>query len=246
MQLTRLQTGFSLIEMLVVIIVIGILASVAMQSMTATMQDVRRVKTEREMAVLAEAIAGNPALTQAGVRSDFGYVGDVGAFPPNLEALRQNPGGFSTWDGPYLPPNLAEDNAGYLLDEWGSAYSYNGITIASTGSGSTITRRIAESTGDYLLNRSSGTIKDAAEANPGAAYDDSVDIVITIPNGVGGMLSKAYHPGADGTFVLDSLPVGEHRLDIIFVPTADTLHRYVTVLPRNKLQHHYRFAEAYF
>ena len=134
--------GFSLIEMLVVIIVIGILAAVAMQSMTSTVQDVRRIKTEREMEMLAEAIAGNPGLTQNNQRSDFGYIGDVGAFPPNLQALYQNPGGYATWDGPYLPPTFAQDSTGFKIDEWGALYSYTGGTLlASTGSGSAISRK---------------------------------------------------------------------------------------------------------
>ena len=91
MYLSR-HNGFSFIELLVVIVVIGILASVAMQSMTATVEDVRRLQTEREMEMLARAIVGNPSLTKNGARSDFGYVGDVGAFPPNLQALYQSPG----------------------------------------------------------------------------------------------------------------------------------------------------------
>jgi len=82
------ESGFSLIEMLVLIVVIGILASVAMQSMTATMQDIRQTRTEREMEVLAKAIVGDPGLKQNNQRSDFGYIGDVGAFPTNLQALR--------------------------------------------------------------------------------------------------------------------------------------------------------------
>ena len=71
-----------------------------------------------------------------GSRRRFGYVGDIGAFPPNLQALYQNPGGYSTWVGPYIPPEITQDNVGYRYDEWGTAYNYSGgITIASTGGG---------------------------------------------------------------------------------------------------------------
>ena len=88
------------------IVLVGIVASVALQSMTRVTRDVRAVTTEREMEMIAEAIVGNPELTQAGVRSDFGYVGDNGAFPPNLAALVSNPGGWSTWNGPYTRPGF--------------------------------------------------------------------------------------------------------------------------------------------
>jgi len=126
--------GFGLIEVLVMIIVIGIVAATALQWMTGSVDDIRRVKTEREMAVLARAITGDPSLTQDGVRSDFGYVGDIGAFPPNLHALHTNPGGYGTWEGPYLPSGFIQDSIGYRFDEWGRAYQYSGgITITSTG-----------------------------------------------------------------------------------------------------------------
>ena len=84
----RASAGFSLIELLVMIVIVGILAAIAMQSMLGVVVDTRQVKTEREMEMLARAIVGDPNELQAGRRADFGYVGDVGAFPPDLEALR--------------------------------------------------------------------------------------------------------------------------------------------------------------
>jgi len=248
MHLTRASShGFSLIELLAVIVVIGILAAVAMQSMGTAVQDTRRVRTEREMEMLAHAIAGDPQLTQSGSRCDFGYVGDVGAFPPNLQALYQNPGGYSTWQGPYLAPGLTEDNTGYLKDEWGTNYTYaGGLTLSSTGSGTTVTRKIAPATSDYLINRLRGTVHDAADNPPGPSHASSIDLNITIPNGAGSTIVKTYHPDAAGSFSLDSLPAGQHRLEIVFTPTADTLRRKVTILPRHRGAHNYRFATALF
>ena len=241
------ESGFSLIEMLVLIVVIGIMASVAMQSMTATVQDIRQTRTEREMEMLAKAIVGDPGLKQNNQRSDFGYVGDVGAFPPNLQALYQNVSSYATWDGPYLPLGYAQDSTGFKTDEWGALYSYSGGTnINSTGSGSTITNKIADGTNDYLLNTINGTILDAANEPPGTDYVDSVDIVITYPNGSGNTASKTYSPNTTGSFTLDSIPVGTQLLRLIYTPEVDTLTRYLTVLPRHKGQTSYRFASAYF
>lgn len=241
------QRGFSLIELTIVIVVIGILAGVAMQSMTALVEDSRRVKTEREMEMLANAIVGNLAALNGGARSDFGYVGDIGAFPPNLQALYRNPGGYATWDGPYIPPGFAQDSTGFKTDEWGTLYGYSGgITIASTGSGATITKKIANAASDHLLNTLNRTIKDANDSLPGPAYDDSVDIKITIPDGSGGTVTKTYHPDSTGGFTLDSLPVGTHPLRIIYTPNVDTLFRYMTILPRHKSSLTYKFASGYF
>ena len=243
--LVKSQHGFGLVELLVLLIVVSIMIAVAMQTMTATMTDYRRVKTEREMATLATAIVGDPEKAADGSRSDFGYVGDLGAFPPNLNALRTNPG-YGTWNGPYLPSDMAADSLGFKTDEWGKVYAYSGGTvIQSTGSGSTLKHEIARSTNDYLINRLTGTIVDSAGIAPGTE-SDSISVMVTIPNGSGSLTSKIYHPNSSGQFTLDSLPVGQHSLEIIYTPANDTLHRFVQILPRHRSTTHYKFASAWF
>ncbi|HEX2898012.1 MAG TPA: prepilin-type N-terminal cleavage/methylation domain-containing protein [candidate division Zixibacteria bacterium] len=247
MKLISNNSGFSLLELTVAIIVIGLLMAVAMQSMTSVINDTRQAKTEREMELLAMSIAGDPDVTQDGGRIDFGYIGDIGAFPPNINALYSNPGGYSTWKGPYLPAGFTQDSTGLKTDEWGSAYNYSGgINITSTGSGTTVTKRIARASNDYLQNSIFGTVKDALDSLPGAIKKDSVDVKITIPNGTGSTLTKLYRPNASGTFTLDSIPVGMHPIRLIYTPNADTLFRYLTVYPRHKSSPVYKFSSAYF
>ncbi len=246
-QRIRNISGFGLIELTVVIIIVGILVAVAMQSATMIVQDARRVETEREMEMLAKAIVGDPAMLSNGHRTDFGYVGDVGSFPTNLQALYESPGGYSTWDGPYILPGLVQDSTGFKMDEWGSLYNYSGgVTITSTGSGSTITEKVADAVTDYTLNTLNGSIRDANDSVPGLVYLDSVDIKVTVPDGAGSNTTKSYSPDAAGSFTLDSLPVGTHPLRLIYTPNVDTLLRYVTILPRNKSSVSYKFASAYF
>ncbi|RME19246.1 MAG: prepilin-type N-terminal cleavage/methylation domain-containing protein [Candidatus Zixiibacteriota bacterium] len=239
--------GFGLIELTVVIIVIGILVGTAMKSLDVAVAEIRRVNTEREMARLAKGIVGDPKRVTNGVRSDFGYVGDVGAFPTTLDDLVANPGGYATWHGPYVPVDFAENANDYRFDEWGKAYTYGVTTITSTGSGTSLVQQVAASTADYLLNQAAGKVTDGADASPGLLAD-SVDIAITVPDGVGGTITKLYHPDAVGYFLMDSLPVGRHLLQVIYAPNADTLTRYLTVLPRNRADSTrvYRFAQGYF
>ncbi|HUV31613.1 MAG TPA: prepilin-type N-terminal cleavage/methylation domain-containing protein [Acidobacteriota bacterium] len=243
------NAGFSLIELLAVVIIVGLLASVAMQSLNVAIEDARRARTEREMDVLARSIVGDPSIMQSGRRADFGYVGDVGAFPADLDALYRNSGGLSTWKGPYLPPGLLEDTSGFRIDEWGRPYTYGGgITIVSTGGSRVITLKIADAQSDYLLNTVRGDIRDANDSVPGSQYADSVDVVVTVPDGAGSVITKLCHPDATGAFILDSLPAGRHPLRLIYQPAADTLARPLTVLPRhrNKPVLQYRFASAHF
>lgn len=241
------QKGFSLLELTVAIIIIGLLLAVAMQSMTSMMGDVRRTKTDREMEILSKGIVGDPNVMESGGRTDFGYVGDIGAFPPNIDALYNNPGGYATWQGPYLPTGITQDSTGLKTDEWGTAYNYSGgITITSTGSGSTISKKIARATNDYLRNTVNGRIEDGADSPPGPIEKDSIDVKIAFPNGTGGTQTKLYHPDALGLFTLDSVPVGSHSLRIIYLPLSDTIFRYLNVYPRHKDSVFANFAPGYF
>ncbi len=241
------ESGFGMIELLVVIVIIWVMSAIAMQSMNVTLGNARKVKTEREMEMLTHAIAGNPSLTSNGLRSDFGYIGDIGAFPPDLQSLLSNQGGYPTWNGPYIPSSFISDTTGFKKDEWGQPYAYSGgVLLASSGGGNAISMRIADASSDYLLNQLNGTITDAEGTLPGSIFADSIKIVATVPNGTGSIITKTYQPDMNGAFTLDSMPVGHHSVDLIYEPTNDTLHRYVTIVPRNKSQKHYRFADPIF
>jgi hypothetical protein len=176
-------------------------------------------------------------------------VGDIGAFPLDLRALFENPGGFSTWRGPYLPPGFAEDSVNRLLDEWGQPYTYDGgTTITSIGSGSPLVKQVARATSDYLINPFAGIVSDAADSPPGMIFKDSILISVTFPDGIGGYTKKTCVPDAAGVFRFDSLPVGTHALDIVYTPAEDTLLHYVTILPRHKSDppEKFFFAAPYF
>lgn len=247
MKPVKSQRGFSLIELLIIIVVVGILASMAMRSMDVAVDDTRKIKTTREMEALAQAITGDASKVQNNARSDFGFIGDIGAFPPSLQALRQNTVGWGTWRGPYLNSTMLRDTIGYRLDEWGQPYSYSGgTTITSSGSGSSLVHRLADNTSDYLRNRIQGTVLDIAGAPPGPVLADSVAITVTVPNGTGGTVSKTCYPDSLGSFALDSIPVGRHPLTCVLIPEIDTLFRFINVMPRHRGRISLRFAYPYF
>lgn len=230
------EKGFTLIEVVISIIIIGILAAVTVNTIKPMADNIKIENTKVELEEIGDAIAGNQEIQSNGVRSQFGYLGDVGSFPPNLDALRSNPGGYSTWNGPYLKSDINQNTNDYKTDAWGTTYTYSaGVEIKSTGSGSEIVYKFGNSNNDFLLNSVSGIILDKSEFPPGLIYKDSLFVNLVYPNGSGGLVSKSSAVQANGYYFFDSIPIGSHALELIYTPTNDTINRFVSVTPSSNL-----------
>ena len=98
--------GFSLIELLVVMVIIGLLAALVAP---------RFIRQEEK----AKLKAARAQIELLGTALDTFRL-DVGRYPTTqegLDALRRQPGGAERWDGPYLKKEVP-------MDPWGKPYVY--------------------------------------------------------------------------------------------------------------------------
>lgn len=132
------SSGFTLIEILLAISLIGILSAVGITLISGSVDESRYDTTLQEIREIRKALIGDPESTQGGSRSSFGYAGDMGSVPnatQGLNALLTLPGGGSSWNmnaaarfglgwnGPYLSTTVTGESA--LLDSWGRSYVYS-------------------------------------------------------------------------------------------------------------------------
>jgi prepilin-type N-terminal cleavage/methylation domain-containing protein len=119
--------GFTLIEVIVVIAVVSILASMAVPYVVKILDQAREESTRKQMQELYQAILGDPGGPTAG------YLGDMGTLPASLALLNtqgsQRAPTYGTlgvkygWSGPYAKIGFSQ--GAYLVDGWGTNLAYN-------------------------------------------------------------------------------------------------------------------------
>src|SRR6058998_1877632 len=102
LKLLRDSRGFTLIEMIVVVIILGLLAGLVAPKLFGRVGQSKQVAAKAQIELLGAALDH--------------YSLDTGAYPNSLEALVRNPGA-NGWAGPYL-------KKGIPADPWGNAYNY--------------------------------------------------------------------------------------------------------------------------
>jgi type II secretory pathway pseudopilin PulG len=135
------RSGFTLIEIVIIIVTLGILAAVAVPKFADMANSAKVNATRQEMMSLKKAIVGDPSAVAGGEYIDRGFEGDIGNPPSQLVDLALKPdslAGYNPltrlgWNGPYID----DANNDYLSDAWGNSYIYQpGLRrIFSTGGG---------------------------------------------------------------------------------------------------------------
>lgn len=241
----------TLLELLIVLMIIGILVTAAVKTWDVSLQRSRFNATLKEMEQLSWAIAGNPDLVTGGKRSDFGYVGDLGLFPPTLQDLNENISSYPAWHGPYIKPAFQESPKSYMIDAWGDTYQYpNPMTLADTspiyirsnGGGSLatpgnwLTRVITNRKSELLSNTISGDFSDAYGNPP--TTQDAINLMLYYSQAGRSESVPAILTSINNRhFEFTHIPVGNHRLRVIgnhlgSTSLAETVEKYISVFPR--------------
>jgi prepilin-type N-terminal cleavage/methylation domain-containing protein len=248
------RQGFTLMELLVVLLIIGILSTVALRTIDATRDRGLFDQTTKEMNQLVHAMVGNPDLAYDGRRVDFGYYGDMEKLPDSLRDLVQNTTGSMYWHGPYFKLLSAGDSVSYLYDGWGRAYAYNPgrgeITSYGNGKYSMTVKAVDDMAQLDTGNIIAGTITDSKDAAPGVQNQgllsvrlyynsgDSVALVVPEPSGY-----YEFNYRADSVKWRHVVPIGIHKL--VAATATESLVRYVTVVPRSKTVVDFKFTSSF-
>lgn len=102
----RRRRGFTLMEVLLVLVILAVLGSLAAISVDAINKRANRKAAESQIGLFKTPIQM--------------YQMAVGSYPPTLDALRTAPGDLPNpdkWDGPYLDKTIP-------LDPWDNQYQY--------------------------------------------------------------------------------------------------------------------------
>jgi prepilin-type N-terminal cleavage/methylation domain-containing protein len=123
MIVTGTKNGFTLIEVIVVVAILAIMTGIMVPMVYRVWESNDQELTTSRLKDLQLALIGDSRLFQNGVRTHFGYVGDIGMLPSSLQNLVDNADAAANWKGPYLPSGF--DAAKYAKDAWNRDIDYS-------------------------------------------------------------------------------------------------------------------------
>ena len=253
--------GFTVIEILMAIVLISIVSLVAMDVINDTVSEGRFEETVSKMTAIQNAMIGDASVMEAGSRTSFGFLGDVGAIPtaaqgiaalvsqptPALPAYAMNATArFGLgWNGPYLS-NMSS-GTDYTKDGWGNAFVYSPTasppTLVSYGANG-----VAGGTGlDQDITVNLPTEMRTATVNgficsAGGPISSASSVTLYYPDGSGGLTTntQALAAGVKGQFSFSTVPLGVRSISVTVGattvgPVLITIDKPNYMIPCNKI-----------
>ncbi|MFC1554493.1 Tfp pilus assembly protein FimT/FimU [candidate division KSB1 bacterium] len=138
-KLTKNSKGFTLIELILVIVVLGIISAVAVPKIGNTIRNAKINTTKDEMMKLKIALIGDAEVRVGAIVINKGYRGDMAMDPAAWADLVNAPADpdllynrFTRmgWNGPYIED---DGELGFSKDSWDREYELIGGYIVSKG-----------------------------------------------------------------------------------------------------------------
>lgn len=237
--------GFTLVELIVVLLIIGILSGVTLRAIDLTRERSMFTDTTKKLNELGKAITGNSDLIAEGRRVDFGFIGDMGRLPLSLDELIKNTTNDINWHGPYIKIDFLEDtvNPNFKRDAWGNEIEYSSelATLTSLANGrQTMTYILTDSITFLTQNRVSGIITDN-ENNPPGEFDSLITITIELPGG-----DSVTQPNYSGYYQVGGIPIGKHKITVTRgTASPEILVKWVSVVPKSNTLVDFKFTSSF-
>lgn len=233
------KKGFTLLEIIIVLAITGILAGGLVTVGHQVIKKEREDKTIEHMKRLKVAVMGDPLDARHGIRTSFGYFGDMGTLPSILDNLyilgTQTPYSFSQslntgagWNGPYINPETMEYLNNLKKDYFRQDLQYTSPASFTPYMDSTVGVDVKERIASSGRDKQAGTGDDLSVVFFNNELYSRVSGFIIDPagNGVSGvpvainyasngtLTSSSTTTGTNGSYSLTNVPYGNHSLSI--------------------------------